>query len=270
MQKQPSFNLVKVSRALSLRREHKNVIPKEELRAWMSSLEELDKNLRVRYERRHRPALLEYKLKQASEDLSKVKQICDGRTSELQNALSELTANRTKMNQERQKYFQLHKDLEAQVKEMKDQLQESEAKLIVKTHEFEEKLKEKDNEFQQKWESERQEQEKLKDTVENLESEYLEEISELNARIVNLQMEQESKENNEEEMINPPQRNASEYTIRSSECRICFEADRAKDSLPCGHFLCEECCLQHVHQRRTCPFCRAPTNPTDIRRLFDS
>ena len=33
-------------------------------------------------------------------------------------------------------------------------------------------------------------------------------------------------------MINPPQRNASEYTIRSSECRICFEADRAKDSLP--------------------------------------
>ena len=53
---------------------------------------------------------------------------------------------------------------------MKDQLQESEAKLIVKTHEFEEKLKEKDNEFQQKWESERQEQEKLKDTVENLES----------------------------------------------------------------------------------------------------
>ena len=64
----------------------------------------------------------------------------------------------------------MHKDLEAQVKEMKDQLQESEAKLIVKTHEFEEKLKEKDNEFQQKWESERQEQEKLKDTVENLES----------------------------------------------------------------------------------------------------
>ena len=75
----------------------------------MSSLEDLDKNLRVRYERRHRPALLEYKLKQASEDLSKVKQICDGRTSELQNALYELTANRTKMNQERQKYFRKFK-----------------------------------------------------------------------------------------------------------------------------------------------------------------
>jgi len=263
-------NFLLVSRALALRREHKNVIPKEELKNWMASLEMLDKGLRIRYERRHRPALLEFKVKQATEELSRMKQICEGRTSELQNALSELTANRTKMNQERQKYFQLHKELEAQTKTMKEQLQEAEANLIVKTSEFEAKLEEQEIEFQEKWKKEREEQDKIKHTVENLENNYQEEISELNARILNLQMEQESRESNEAEIVNVPQRNASEYSIRTAECRICFESDRAKDSLPCGHFLCEECCIQHVHQRHTCPFCRAPTDPTDIRRLFDS
>jgi chromosome segregation ATPase len=149
----------------------------------MASLEVLDKGLRIRYERRHRPALLEFKVKQATEDLSRMKQICEGRTSELQNALSELTANRTKMNQERQKYFgkffqiwqfrtflELHKELEAQTKEMKEQLQEAEANLIVKTSELEAKLEEQELEFQEKWKNEREEQDKIKHTVEILEN----------------------------------------------------------------------------------------------------
>ncbi|CBY15665.1 unnamed protein product [Oikopleura dioica] len=174
------------------------------------------------------------------------------------------------MNQERQKYFQLHKELEAQTKAMKEQLQEAKANLIVKTSEFEAKLEEKELEFQEKWKNEREEQDKIKNVVENLENNYQEEISELNARILNMQMEQDSRESNNDVPENAPQRFASEYSIRTAECRICFESERAKDSLPCGHFLCEECCLQHVHMQRTCPFCRAPTDPTEIRRLFDS
>ena len=56
---------------------------------------------------------------------------------------------------------------------MKEQLQEAEAHLIVKTSEFETKLEEQELEFQEKWKNEREEQDKIKTTVENLENSML-------------------------------------------------------------------------------------------------
>jgi hypothetical protein len=53
---------------------------------------------------------------------------------------------------------------------MKEQLQEAEANLIVKTSELEAKLEEQELEFQEKWKNEREEQDKIKHTVENLEN----------------------------------------------------------------------------------------------------
>ena len=53
---------------------------------------------------------------------------------------------------------------------MKEKLQEAEANLIVKTSEFEAKLEEKELEFQENWKKEREEQNKIKNVVENLEN----------------------------------------------------------------------------------------------------
>ena len=53
-------------------------------------------------------------------------------------------------------------------------------------------------------------------------------------------------------------------------CAVCMRNMDRPSSLPCGHAFCLGCIFGWLHQKMTCPLCRATTDPCALRRCWAS
>ncbi|KAI0790544.1 hypothetical protein C8Q75DRAFT_122384 [Abortiporus biennis] len=51
-------------------------------------------------------------------------------------------------------------------------------------------------------------------------------------------------------------------------CSLCLEAPKETSSTRCGHVFCTECITIALNAKRSCPVCRRPAGPKQLRRLY--